>query len=900
MKTSARFLAMLLAVVMIASAALSVSAFDDIAGNKHADAINVLSQLGIVGGYEDGTFKPDQKVTRAEMAKLVYVLYTTFVDAGTAKTEFKDVKADHWATGYINWCSGKEIIGGFGDGTFAPNANVTYDQALKMVAGALGYKNWDSKLWPTDVRMKALNELKLGKELDGVDGSAELTRAQVAQIIYNAFEAPMAEKKTDVIPGIMIPVEKAKTLKEDVWGFEESTKTVTGTKNYALENGTKVDEDMIQLDGDAVALEDLGLAAYEGKTDALIGLDITVVTRNGELLSAATVSGTVVDGVKVAVSTDKKTITINGVSYKSTSENVPAIWTLDESIADEAIFNGEVVADTVANTVAAPYIARAIDTDGDGKIDAIVLASKAIYKAGKEVEVDDVKYVEYTDLEGANKQKFVASQMTATIKEGDVFVAAKISDIVYVEVVAPVEATATKINSSKVTLDTAGDVAHGTRGFAPVTISDEVLGVKQNYWIYNGEIILADAIDTDANSSYNFAILKEVVKGDRVFNEDTKAYETSYLATLVVDGSEKSIVLAAEDSLVIGNDKYTAAEAFGMYANETVNNQRSYKYTVVANYEETKAGYVVTIDVNYDAEKFVILTNAVLSYDADTDLYTVNDGTADVSTKVVLDANSDIYYTYVKEETGDYRYLGVYTQDTIIKEDFAGVTAVGTTYLAKNDDRTYTLLCTLVENEIAIEVVEEPVNFKTDGRAIYYCYKDALETLDVETGETYYVHYFMDINSRKKFTTFDKERTLKAGATKTAVGYFYGYDIDAGDYTLIRKRYLETKSIESVTPVKLECIVNDVLFSLNGDYVDGIKLDSSINIWVPTDTDVAKKIVASKLEEMLKEVEYAGMNAIIVTYVDEDGEEKVCTIIVEDTTVTKPFVTVHKNFEYST
>ncbi|MBE6701761.1 MAG: S-layer homology domain-containing protein, partial [Ruminococcaceae bacterium] len=60
MKTSARFLAMLLAVVMIASAALSVSAFDDIAGNKHADAINVLSQLGIVGGYEDGTFKPDQ------------------------------------------------------------------------------------------------------------------------------------------------------------------------------------------------------------------------------------------------------------------------------------------------------------------------------------------------------------------------------------------------------------------------------------------------------------------------------------------------------------------------------------------------------------------------------------------------------------------------------------------------------------------------------------------------------------------------------------------------------------------------------------------------------------------------------------------------------------------------
>ena len=62
MKTSARFLAMLLAVLMIAGAALSVSAFEDVAGNKHANAINVLAQLGVIGGYEDGTFKPDHRI----------------------------------------------------------------------------------------------------------------------------------------------------------------------------------------------------------------------------------------------------------------------------------------------------------------------------------------------------------------------------------------------------------------------------------------------------------------------------------------------------------------------------------------------------------------------------------------------------------------------------------------------------------------------------------------------------------------------------------------------------------------------------------------------------------------------------------------------------------------------
>ena len=72
MKTSARFLAMLLAVVMIASAALSVSAFSDVTGDvEHATAVNVLNQLGVIGGYEDGTFKPDQYITRAEAMTMI-------------------------------------------------------------------------------------------------------------------------------------------------------------------------------------------------------------------------------------------------------------------------------------------------------------------------------------------------------------------------------------------------------------------------------------------------------------------------------------------------------------------------------------------------------------------------------------------------------------------------------------------------------------------------------------------------------------------------------------------------------------------------------------------------------------------------------------------------------------
>ncbi|MBE6700386.1 MAG: S-layer homology domain-containing protein [Ruminococcaceae bacterium] len=871
MKTGARFLAMLLAVVMIASAALSVSAFDDIAGNKHADAINVLSQLGILGGYEDGTFKPDQKVTRAEMAKLVYVLYTTFVDAGTAKTEFKDVKADHWATGYINWCSGKEIIGGFGDGTFAPNANVTYDQALKMVAGALGYKNWDSKLWPTDVRMKALNELKLGKELDGVNGSAELTRAQVAQIIYNALEVPMAEKKvvTTQIGGYPIPLEVPKVLATDIWNFTKDTAVITGTDNYALEGGKAVDEDEIQLDGVTVALKDLGLEKYEGKTDNLIGLTVTTVKRDGKLLASATISGSVVDGVKVAVSTDKKNITINGVSYKSTSENIPEIWTLGATVADEAIFDGEVVKTAIATIVAAPYIARAIDKDGDGNIDAIVLASKAAYKAGKEVEEDDVKYVEYTDLAGANKQKFVASQMTATIKEGDVFVAAKISDIVYVEVVKPVEATATKLNSGKVTLDVVGEVVHGEAGLVNATIDAGALGVKQNYWIYNGEIILSDAITVETDS-YNFAILKEVIKSDRVFNEETKVYEIGYKAVIVVDGAEKEIKLAADEAIINGSDTLTATEAFEAYGIEEGVTQPIYAYAVVANYAEAEEGAGYTLVLNKEYDDVTLVTSGKITYNKKTDLFTV--GTVN---KVVLDNTTNVYYTYTKTATTNFKYLGRYTESNIPTADKFEAT-IEAAYVAKNDDATYTLLFALV-NSVDTDsdaVVTPGEEYLTDGRLVVYAPYVSSVVLG-EDGKKYYEYTFMDLDTLKnKAPVVDKTLESK-DATETKSGNLYAWN--GQKYVDINA---DTTGLVSVKKVAL----TDPLATRNLIDIDGetVKIADSVIIWgLSGDTaDVYKEYTLADIEDMLEIKDVDAVEALVFTYVDSADNTVIDSIII--------------------
>ena len=170
MKTSMRYLAVIFAVAMMLCAlTVSANTFTDIKiDTPHAKAIESLTSIGIIHGYEDNTFKPDLPVRRDEMAKLVYTAFTTSTDAGEGVTTFPDVPANSWAKGYISWCAGKNIVGGYEDGTFKPEGNVTYDEALKMVCAMLGYTDFNCDLWPVDVRLKALIDLDLGEELKDV------------------------------------------------------------------------------------------------------------------------------------------------------------------------------------------------------------------------------------------------------------------------------------------------------------------------------------------------------------------------------------------------------------------------------------------------------------------------------------------------------------------------------------------------------------------------------------------------------------------------------------------------------------------------------------------------------------------------------------------------------------
>lgn len=184
------------ALTMVASsvAAFAVDFPDVESTASYAQAVQELSALDVISGYEDGTFGPDKLVTRAEITKMIVdaLAERSSAEASTESTKFADVSADHWAKGYINQGVANGFIAGMSDTEFDPDANVTYVQAQKMLVSAIGYETYAQAQggWPIGYKTYAAS-LDITKGISGIKDSTELTRAQVAQMIDNAMDTPL-------------------------------------------------------------------------------------------------------------------------------------------------------------------------------------------------------------------------------------------------------------------------------------------------------------------------------------------------------------------------------------------------------------------------------------------------------------------------------------------------------------------------------------------------------------------------------------------------------------------------------------------------------------------------------------------------------------------------------------
>ena len=206
MKNFKRVISAVIALALSASTLVAVSAakFTDVDSTNYAEAIDVLSALDVVHGYEDGSFKPDGEITRAEAATMIVGALNMMSDAQAAagSSKFTDVNEKaSWATGYVNVGVAQGFINGMDDTTFAPQENVTYAQMCVMLTLITGYGEYAKAYggYPTGyTTMAATAGINKGVSLAN---DAKLKRGQVAQMIYNALTAPLLGVKSYSLAG---------------------------------------------------------------------------------------------------------------------------------------------------------------------------------------------------------------------------------------------------------------------------------------------------------------------------------------------------------------------------------------------------------------------------------------------------------------------------------------------------------------------------------------------------------------------------------------------------------------------------------------------------------------------------------------------------------------------------
>ena len=149
-----RTISLILTAFMLAALmpmSIMAASFKDVQNSDYYySAAAKLSEDGILQGYPDGTFGAARAITRAEMAAIVCRMIEADIDTQNLKSVFTDVADNHWAIGYISKASEKKIINGDGDGTFRPEDDVKYEEALKMVVCALGLVDDDIEVDPVD------------------------------------------------------------------------------------------------------------------------------------------------------------------------------------------------------------------------------------------------------------------------------------------------------------------------------------------------------------------------------------------------------------------------------------------------------------------------------------------------------------------------------------------------------------------------------------------------------------------------------------------------------------------------------------------------------------------------------------------------------------------------------
>lgn len=223
---------MLLGMMVVGAGAVSYNDFSDRTEIVNKDAVSMLTTLGVIDGKPDGSYAPEEFVTREQMAKMISVIMNQgsdnndlFVGVPSGLTDV----AGNWALGHINYCYSLGIIAGRGDGRFDPTANVTASEAAKMLLVAAGYnpssEGFVGADWSINVNAKA-SALGIFRNYTK-STMADLNRDDAALLIYNALDIEMIQKYED---GYAIAYQDHRTILAAMYGVYKVEGVVVANK----------------------------------------------------------------------------------------------------------------------------------------------------------------------------------------------------------------------------------------------------------------------------------------------------------------------------------------------------------------------------------------------------------------------------------------------------------------------------------------------------------------------------------------------------------------------------------------------------------------------------------------------------------------------------------------------
>ena len=411
-KVLALVLAFACAFTMFAGAAFTDSA--DI--KVDTEVVDTLVSLGVVNGYDDGSFKPNGTVTRAEMAKMIYVLRTGKSDASAYnddKTSFTDI-GSHWARGYIKYCQSLGIIAGKSNTKFVPNEKVSAQEAAKMLLVTLGYDANKAGLVGTNWAAKTNALADENGLLEDVNTSftGPCPRQYAAQLIYNTLDANTVVWRDDAYTNVNVIGGKNQTVGQKYMGLMDTddsillsvkedskgTFTVKALANDDVVTFTKVAKDYTDLLGQKVDV----LAKASDKVYGIYATsdnELAVKSTVGDLdkLKTDTLK---IDGTEYDIAAGAKIFTTSVATSRANNVDSIAAGTAYSTTAFDSM-------DT-ANTV------YAVSNDEDEKIDLFVVipahvakvtnvsSSSVVLSGIGSIDTDD--YVAY---EGLKKNDYV-------------------------------------------------------------------------------------------------------------------------------------------------------------------------------------------------------------------------------------------------------------------------------------------------------------------------------------------------------------------------------------------------------------------------------------------------------------------------------------------------------------